>query len=157
MAVEGFVPNWWAKAGQDRSVPVRVLPTSRQVAAQGVAKKTQSKKDVCTPEDQPRCLTLHCLEPLLLYFARWVSTGATSQSLAHLCFLPQGGWMSFQSNCLCVFNANVQLPLLDMSNHCSFDILRRLRAPHTYSSGEYTANDRAPCAPVQVTPARTCV
>ena len=40
----GFLPNNWTKVGQDKSVPVRPFPTSRQVAAKGVAKKIQSKK-----------------------------------------------------------------------------------------------------------------
>jgi len=45
----GFRPNQWTKVGQDKSVPARALPKSRQIAAQGVAKKAQSKKYGCAP------------------------------------------------------------------------------------------------------------
>ena len=43
-ASRGFLPNQWTKVGQDKSVPVRALPASRQVATKGGAKKAQSKK-----------------------------------------------------------------------------------------------------------------
>ena len=48
-----FLPNRWSKVGQDKSVPVRALPTSRQpeVVTKGAARRAhwQSRKYRSTP------------------------------------------------------------------------------------------------------------
>ena len=54
-----FLPNRWTKVGQDKSVPVRALPTSRQVAAKGVARKAQSKKYRSTPASLTQVPTMN--------------------------------------------------------------------------------------------------
>ena len=56
---EEFVPNKWTKVGQDRSAPVRTLPTSRQVATDGTAKNAQSKKYVSVSNPRTQSSTLN--------------------------------------------------------------------------------------------------
>ena len=55
----GFLPNQWTKVGQDKSVPIRPLPTSRQVAAKGVAKKIQSRKYRGAPDSSALMPTMN--------------------------------------------------------------------------------------------------
>ena len=55
----GFLPNRWTKVGQDKSVPTRALPKSRQIAARGVAKTAQSKKYRCAPASMAQVPTMN--------------------------------------------------------------------------------------------------